>query len=314
LTRVILDLDTGVDDALALLYALGRPNIQLDAITTIYGNLDVESTTRNTIQLLELAGRADIPVARGVSRPLTQPFNGGAPHVHGANGFGNVVMPDPVTKPVEAWAPDLLIDMARRYPGVISILAVSPMTNVAQAIMKAPDIAQKFKQIVMMGSTLQHPGITGVAPPMVDANFHNDPEAARIVLQSGAKLVAVGMDVTMQAKLRTVDIDHIASTGGPAAKAAMEASKFYLKAYEGFYPDTDYCCLHDPLAVALAELPELGSYETLSADIECTGTLTRGQMLPDRRPGAPSTNMVDVVKDVDFERFSNYFTEAVAAH
>jgi len=312
--RIILDVDTGVDDALAILYALGRTDIQLDALTTIYGNLDVESTTRNTIQLLEMAGRADIPVAKGVSRPLTQPFNGGAPHVHGANGFGDVVMPDPVTKPVEIWAPDLLIDMARRYPGEISLLAVSPMTNVAQAIMKAPDIAQKFRQIVMMGSTLQHPGITGVVPPMVDANFHNDPEAARIVLQSGAKLVAVGMDVTMQAKLRAVDMERIAALGGPAAKAAMAASTFYLKAYEGFYPDTDYCCLHDPLAVALAELPEMGSYETLSADIECMGSLTRGQMLPDRRPSPSNTNIVNVVTDVDFERFSTIFAEAVAAN
>jgi purine nucleosidase len=311
--RIILDVDTGIDDALAILYALGRPKITLDALTTTYGNIDVEIATRNSLQLLELAGRPDVPVARGVSRPLTQPFNGGAPHVHGKNGFGGVDMAPPKGRAVDTWGPDLLIEMARQYPGEITLLAVSPMTNVAQALMKAPDIATKFRKIVMMGSTLNHPGIGGVVPPMVDANFHNDPEAARIVLQSGANLVAVGMDVTMHAKLRATDINAIEARGGPAARAAMQASRFYLAAYESFYPGTDYCGLHDPLAVALAELPNLGTYETMSADIECTGVLTRGQMIADRRPTAPDSNLLDVTVSVDFDRFSTLFAEAVAA-
>lgn len=311
--RIVLDVDTGVDDALAILYALGRENIQLEALTTIYGNTDVDTATRNSLQLLELAGRPDIPVARGVSRPLTQPYNGGAPHVHGENGFGGFEMHPPTTRAIDTWGPDLLIEMANKYPGEITVLAVSPMTNVAQAIMKAPDIATKFRKIVMMGSTLMHPGIGGIRSPMADANFHNDPEAARIVLHSGAKLVAVGMDVTMNAKLREADIDAISANGGPAAKAAMEASRFYLSAYKGFYPNTDYCGLHDPLAVALAELPELAKFETLSADIECAGTITRGQMIPDRRPTASKERLMDVATDVDYNKFSELFASAVAA-
>lgn len=311
--RIVLDVDTGIDDALAILYALGREGIALEALTTTYGNTDVDTATRNSLQLLELAGRKDIPVARGVSRPLTQPFNGGAPLVHGDNGFGGVEMPELTAKPVEIWGPDLLIEMARNNPGELILLAVSPMTNVAQALMKAPDIATKFRKIMMMGSTLSHPGIGGVVPPMVDANFHNDPEAARIVLQSGAALVAVGMDVTMRAKLKASDIEAITTRGGPAAKAAMQASRFYLAAYERMYPGTDYCGLHDPLAVALAELPELGNYETISADIECAGTLTRGQMLPDRRPSASTNQMVAVTTDVNFDEFSVLFADAVAA-
>ena len=309
----MLDVDTGIDDALAILYALGRENIVLEALTTTYGNIDVDTATRNSLQLLALAGRADIPVARGVSRPLTQPFNGGAPFVHGENGFGGVDMPPASSGPVDLWGPDMLIAMANKYPGDLYLLAVSPMTNVAQALMKAPDIATKFRKVVMMGSTLSHPGIGGVVPPMVDANFHNDPEAARIVLQSGASLVAVGMDVTMHAKLTAADIEAIEKRGGPAARAAMQASRFYLAAYERMYPGTDYCGLHDPLAVALAELPELGSYETLSADIECAGTLTRGQMLPDRRPSASTDQMVDVAIDVKYDEFSTLFADAVAA-
>ena len=311
--RIILDVDTGIDDALAILYALGRENIALEALTTTYGNIDVDIATRNSLRLLELAGRQDIPVARGVSRPLTHPFNGGAPFVHGENGFGDIEMPPASGKAVDMWGPDLIIEMARTNPGEITLLAVSPMTNVSQALMKAPDIATKLCKIVMMGSTLSHPGIGGVVPPLVDANFHNDPEAARIVLQSGAKLVAVGMDVTMRAKLKAPDIAAIEARGGPAAKAAMQASQFYLAAYERLYAGIDFCGLHDPLAVALAELPELGTFETMSADIECAGTLTRGQMLPDRRPGAPATQLVDVATDVDFEAFSRLFADAVAA-
>lgn len=311
--RIILDVDTGIDDALAILYALGRKDITLEALTTTYGNIDVDIATRNSLQLLELAGRKDIPVARGVSRPLTQPFDGGAPFVHGQNGFGGVELDPPSTGAVDLWGPDLLIEMARANPGEIMLLAVSPMTNIAQALMKAPDIATKFRKIVMMGSTLSHPGIGGVVPPMVDANFHNDPEAARIVLQSGARLVAVGMDVTMRAKLKAADIDAIEARGGPAAKAAMQASRFYLAAYERLYGGIDFCGLHDPLAVALAEQPALGSFETMSADIECAGTLTRGQMLPDRRPGAPADQLVDVATDVDFDTLSTLFADAVAA-
>ncbi len=310
--RIILDVDTGIDDALAILYALGRENITLEALTTTYGNIDVDIATRNSLQLLELAGRPDIPVARGVSRPLTQPFNGGAPFVHGDNGFGDIEMPAATGKAVDVWGPDLIIEMARANPGEITLLAVSPMTNVAQALMKAPDIATKLRRIVMMGSTISHPGIGGVVPPLVDANFHNDPEAARIVFQSGANLVAVGMDVTMRAKLRAADIAAIEARGGPAAKAAMQASQFYLAAYARLY-GIDFCGLHDPLAVALAELPELGTFETMSADIECAGTLTRGQMLPDRRPGAPDTQRVDVALDVDFDAFSRLFADSVAA-
>ena len=221
-------------------------------------------------------------------------------------------MPAATGNVVDVWGPDLIIEMARANPGEITLLAVSPMTNVAQALMKAPDIATKLRRIVMMGSTISHPGIGGVVPPLVDANFHNDPEAARIVFQSGANLVAVGMDVTMRAKLRAADIAAIEARGGPAAKAAMQASQFYLSAYARLY-GIDFCGLHDPLAVALAELPELGTFETMSADIECAGTLTRGQMLPDRRPGAPDTQLVDVALDVDFDAFSRLFADAVAA-
>lgn len=312
--RIILDVDTGVDDALAILYAVGREEIELEALTTIYGNIDVDTATRNSLQLLDLAGRGDIPVARGVSRPLTQPFNGGVPSIHGSNGFGDFDMPPTKNQAVDMWGPDLIIELVRRNPGEITLLAVSPMTNVAQALMKAPDIATKLSAIVMMGSNLAHPGIGGVAPPMVDANFHNDPEAARIIFQSGAKLVAVGMDVTMNAKLHADDIDAIAAKSGPAGKAAMAASRFYLDAYKRMYPGTDYCCLHDPLAVALAESPKLASYETLSADIECTGTLTRGQMMPDRRNSAPASGMVDVAKDADYQTFYERFAAAIAAH
>ncbi len=310
-SRIMLDVDTGIDDAMAIVYALNHKDISLEAISTVYGNSDVGTTTRNTLQILEAAGRVDIPVAAGASRALTQAFHGGVPHIHGANGIGDVVMPAPKTQPVDLWGPDLIIKVIRDNPGEISLVPVGPMTNVAQALMKAPDIAEKVKQIVLMGSTISHPGVPGIPSPMADANFYNDPEAARIIFQSGAKVTAVGMDVTMKTKLTSKMMGDIALAGGPAAKIAMEAARFYLRAYQKQYPGIDFCALHDPLAVAVAQDPSIVTVATMFVDIECRGEMTRGQMIPDRRATGKVIPNASVAVDVDAREFEQLFLQTM---
>lgn len=309
--RIMLDVDTGIDDAMAIVYALNRDTISLEAISTVYGNIDVETATRNTLQILEAAGRTDIPVAAGAARALTMPFHGGVPHIHGANGIGDVELPGPRIPAAGVWGPDLIIKTIRDNPGEISLVPVGPMTNVAQALMKAPDIAGSVKQIVLMGSTISHPGVPGIPSPMADANFYNDPEAARIIFQSGAKVVAVGMDVTMKTKLTSAMMDDIALHGGPAAKITMQAARFYLRAYQAQYPDIDFCALHDPLAVAVAEDPSIVNLEPMYVDIECRGEMTRGQMIPDRRRTGTIEPNALVATDVDSERFETLFVETL---
>ena len=308
--RMILDVDTGIDDALAIFYALHRPGIVLEAVTTVYGNIDVAAATRNTLQILQLAGRGDVPVAAGAAQALTRPFVRGAAHIHGENGLGEVTLPEPAARPLDEHAADLIIRMVRAHPGALTLCPVGPLTNIALALARAPDIAQKLRGIVVMGGTLFHPGIPGIPSPMADANFWNDPEAARIVLRSGARLTLVGMDVTMQALLTPAMTDAIAEAGGAAA-TMMRIARFYVDAYLRQYPSIAGCGLHDPLAVAVAEDASLVTAEPMQVDIELAGELTRGQMVADRRATGTTRPNAAVCTGVDVARFTERFMAAM---
>jgi purine nucleosidase len=309
---MILDVDTGIDDAMAILYALRRPGIKLEALTTTFGNTDVDSATRNTLHMLELAGREDIPVACGPGRSLLKPFGHGADHVHGVNGLGDVGIPEPRGRAIAEPAPDLIVRMAQENPGEITLCPVGPITNVALALAKAPQTAKLLKRIVVMGSTIFNPGIQGIASPMADANFWNDPEAAQIVLRSGAEITLVGMDVTMKVLLTSAMRAEIVARGGALGVRMMEIAQFYVDAYYRMYPGIDGCGLHDPLAVAIAEDPSLARTERMCVDVELAGTLTRGQTVADRRRTAIDRQNADVCMDVDAAEFGRRFVEIFA--
>jgi purine nucleosidase len=310
-TRLILDVDTGIDDAMAILYALNRPGIRLEACTTTFGNTDVETATTNTLRILELAERGDVPVARGAARSLVRGFVKAADHVHGPNGLGGISLPEPTVKPVAEGASDLIIRLARENPGEITLCPVGPITNVAVALTRAPETAGLLKEIVIMGSTIFHPGIQGIPTPMADANFWNDAEAAQIVLRSGARVTLVGMDVTMKVLLTRPMRDAIAA-GGHAGATMMRIADFYVNSYATMYPGIAGCGLHDPLAVAIAEDRSLvTTSERMCVDIELAGTLTRGQTVADRRRTAAGRENAEVCFAVDGERFSERFVAAL---
>src|SRR5260370_27220599 len=148
--RIILDTDPGIDDALALFLALASPEIQLEAITTVSGNVHVDLTTRNALALLELAGRMDIPVARGCEGPLLVKYVDAA-DVHGSNGLGGIVLPHPKTQPVFQHAVDLIIEKVMDAPSEITLVAIGPLTNIALALRREPRIAQSVREVVIMG-------------------------------------------------------------------------------------------------------------------------------------------------------------------
>jgi purine nucleosidase len=305
---MILDVDTGIDDAMAILYALNRPGIVLEAVTVAHGNLDIVSTTRNTLQILDLAGRGDVPVAVGATRPLMKPFGGGAPHVHGPNGLGGIELPPPSRRPLGEHAANLIIRLARAHPGEITLCPVAPLTSVALALIQAPEIAGLLREIVVMGGTIFHPGIGGIPSPIASANIWNDPEAARIVLHSGAKIKLIGLDVTMKTVLTPAAMTEIAA-GTKAAAKMMEIVDFYVRFYQGQHRGIAGCPLHDPLAVAVAEDPSLVTFESMNLDVELGGGITRGQIVADRRAGAKPN--VDVAMDVDLPRFSARFVDTL---
>jgi len=309
--RMIIDVDTGVDDAMAIFYAVRRPGIQLEALTTTFGNTDTAIATENTLRMLELLGRPDIPVARGVARSLLHPYVRRADHVHGANAIGDVELPAPRIRETGEHAADLIIRMAKETPGQIALCPVGPLTNVALALTKAPEIAKLLRKIVIMGSTIFHPGIHGPEAPMVDANFANDPEAAHIVLQAGADVTLVGMDVTMTTLFSTAMIEEVAREGDKAAKVLMRMTEFYVDAYKTMYPGIEGCGLHDPLAVAIAEDPSLATTERMFVDVELHGALTRGETVADRRRTAVPRHNAHVCIDVDRARFKADFLAAI---
>jgi purine nucleosidase len=309
--RMIMDVDPGIDDAMAIFYAVRRPGIRLEALTTTFGNTDTAISTENALRILELLARPDIPVAKGVSRSLIHPYVRRADHVHGKNAIGDVELQPPKIKATDEHASDLIIRMAKENPGEITLCAVGPVTNVALALTKAPETAKLLRKIVLMGSTIFHPGILGPAAPMVDANFANDPEAAHIVLRAGASVTLVGMDVTMTILFSTDMVDEVQREGDDAAKTLMRMAEFYVNAYKTMYPGIAGCGLHDPLAVAIAEDPSLARTERMFVDVELHGELTRGQTVADRRRTAVPLHNADVCMEVDHVRFVTDFLAAI---
>jgi purine nucleosidase len=309
--RIILDVDPGIDDALAILFALRRPAIEVLALTTVFGNADTDTTTRNALQLLDLFGRPDIPVARGAARSLARPFTRKASHIHGQNGLGEVALPPPSRAPVAEAACDLIIRLARENPGEITLVPVGPLTNVALALLKAPETAERLAGVVMMGGTLFHPGIPGLPSPMAEANVWGDPEAARILFASGARITLVGMDVTMKTLFTDAMMDALSARGDAGVRAAMDMARFYLAAYRAQYPGIAGCALHDPLAVAVAEDPSLVTVEAMRCDVECAGEITRGQVVADRRRTATGAPNVAVCLDLDLAGFLSRFEAAL---
>jgi purine nucleosidase len=308
---MIIDVDPGIDDAMAIFYAVGRPGITLEALTTTFGNTDTAIATANALRVLELLGRPDIPVAKGVGRSFIHPYVRRADHVHGSNAIGDIELAEPKIRAIDEHASDLIIRMAKENPGEITLCPVGPVTNVALAMVKAPEIAKLLRKIVIMGSTIFHPGIHGPAAPMVDANFANDPEAAHIVLRSGADITLVGMDVTMTTMFTSDMLDEVAREGDEAAKTLMRMTEFYVKAYRSMYPGIEGCGLHDPLAVAVAEDSSLARTERMFVDVALHGEFTRGQTIADRRRTAIGLQNADVCMDIDRTRFLKNFLAAI---
>ncbi|HEX2914923.1 MAG TPA: nucleoside hydrolase [Chloroflexia bacterium] len=270
--KIVLDVDTGVDDALAILLALNSPEVEVLACTTVAGNVTVDQTTLNTLMVLEAAGRSDIPVAKGATRPLARRLTT-ATYFHGPTGLGRVELPAPTISPVEVDGPHMLLNMANRFAGELTVVAVGPLTNLALALLIDPDFGRKLKRLVIMGGAVR---TQGNITPVAEANFYNDPEAAQAVLHCGAPITLVGLDVTHQSVIYWNDIafldDHLA-TLSPTGRLSLELLRFYTQCYGA----TGGAHLHDPLAVGVVLQPDLVTTERMQVDIETHGRLTRGQ-------------------------------------
>jgi purine nucleosidase len=312
---LVLDVDTGIDDAFGLLYALGRPNVQLVGVSAVAGNVGLEKDTRNTRAVLALAGRADIPVWPGAAAPLLGHV-GDASDIHGDSGLGRAALPEPPAAGKTPHSVDALIAASLEHEGRLVLVATGPLTNIALAIARDPALPRRLARFVAMGGGFTVGGNTTAA---AEFNIWHDPEAARMVFRAfaeadAAPAILVGLDVTRQTVLTEADLQGLAQTcaslpRGPALTGFLrDAAQHYfdLMASRG---RPRALVMHDPLAVAVALDPTLVTTRALAVDVETRGELTRGATIADFR-GAPGR--LGVALQVDAARFRTDYLAAIA--
>ena len=340
---VILDVDTGIDDSLALLYAAASPEVDLLAVTCVAGNVGARQVASNTLAVLELAGRGDVEVALGREVPLVRKLET-TPETHGPRGLGYAELPDGKRPLSDRHAVDVLIDEARRRPGEITLVTLGPLTNLAVALLREPDLPRLFRRYVLMGGAYRSPGNTA---PTTEWNINVDPDAAKVVFSSWAaaneadpsipRPIALGLDVTEKAKITPDHVVALARRAGstpddsialargeepmtatrsvasnPIVRYVADALRFYMEfhaEYDGFYG----AFIHDPLAVAAALDPSLVRTAAVTVDVELGGTLTTGETVTDWRRVWRRPPNLDVAVEANAELFLERFVERVGA-
>ena len=309
-----MDVDTGVDDCIALLYAVASPNVELVAATCCAGNVAAPQAAANTLAVLELAGAGDVEVALGSLAPLVAPLRTAV--FHGPGGLGYAELPE-ARRPISSrFAPDLLVEEACRRPGAITLVATGPLTNVALAVRREPELPRLLRRLVVMGGSFDHPGNT---TPAAEFNVLVDPEAAKIVLDafsgSDPRPLLCGLNVTEQAEFGPEHLRRLAELAGstnPVVRCVSDALRFSMEAHQRF--GQGYVAhLHDPFALALALDGSLGETRPGTVDVELGGSLTRGMTVVDwhglwgRAPNA------DVAIEIDAPRFLGEVVDRIAA-
>ena len=317
-TPLLIDVDTGIDDAFGLLYALGSEQADLIGVSTVAGNVALPQVTLNTRAVLALAGRADIPVHPGAAAPLLH-IPADASLVHGASGLGLAKLaepPPPAAPPLHAV--DAILAAAEAHAGELILCATGPLTNIALALKRAPELALKLKRFVLMGGAFKTAGnVTAAA----EFNIWHDPDAARIVFRAfaaegAAPLIAVGLDVTQRTLFGPADLATLARRldraprGAALVRFLADASRYYFELMAK-WDRPAALAMHDPLAVAVALDPGFVTTERLFVDVETVGQLTRGMTVADMRPNPPSRANADVALAVDAPRFLAAFADAI---
>jgi purine nucleosidase len=304
--KIILDCDPGHDDAIALLLAHGSPEIELLAVTTVVGNQTLEKVTRNALSVARIAGIEGVPFAAGCPRPLVRGIETAA-SVHGESGLDGAVLPEPTLALDERHAVDVIIDtVLRAEPGTVTLVPTAGLTNIALAVRKEPRLAERVREVVLMGGACTG----GNWSPTAEFNICVDPEAAHIVVNERWPLTMVGLDVTHQALATPDVVDRIAAIGTLPATFVVQWLEFFRAAYrrdQGF----EHPPVHDPCAVARVIDPSVLSTRAAPLDVELTGGLTRGTTVADLRAPAPPGCTTGVAVDIDRERFWDLVVDAI---
>jgi len=273
-TPIVIDCDPGIDDIAALLLAKHMEQIDVKAVTTVAGNVELSRTTENALRVLSFIGW-DVPVAKGAARPLTVELETAA-DVHGQDGMCGVVLPetDKTTEQIPAW--DMIYELAKENPGTLEIVAVGPLTNIAVALAKYPQLTDMIRRIVIMGGAI----LAGNTTSSAEFNIYVDPEAAKRVFTSGIPFYMCPLDVTHQGYITASELDEIALMGSKEAKFFAEILARGLNTMK-IYTGGRGVPLHDPLALMFAADDSYFTYEECFIDVETRGSFTRGKTVTD---------------------------------
>jgi inosine-uridine nucleoside N-ribohydrolase len=309
--RVIIDTDPGIDDAAALLMALGSRELQVDAITTVFGNASVEKCTTNALRILEAAKRPEIPVYQGVGRTFNFYEPEFAGHIHGDDGLGQCGLPMPGLKPQEKNAVLEIIERVLASPGEVTLVCLGRLTNLALAIGVEPRIARAIREVIVMGGAINVPGN---ATPAASANFWGDPEATDVSYRSGAKIVQIGLDVCNRVEISSAQQQRVWLADTSASRFMKTITPFIQQAYNsrGLLRDRGGARYNDVLAMAYAIDSSLFECRDLYVRIETQGALTRGQTVSDQEGLYGMAPNVTVAFDVDAPRTAELWAERVS--
>ena len=305
---LIIDTDPGQDDAVAILLALASPEINLLGITTVAGNVPLALTQVNARKICDLAGRTDMQVFAGLDRPLVRPLVT-AEHVHGRTGLDGPVLPDPETPLQEQHAVDYIIDTLRREPaGSVTLAPIGPLSNIAIAMQRAPDIIPRIRQIILMGGAYFE---VGNITPAAEFNIYVDPHAAQIVFASGVPVTMMPLDVTHKALTRTDRVAAMRAIGNRTGVAVAEMLEFFERFDETKY-GSDGGPLHDPCTVAWMIAPDIFNGRPCNVEIETASPLTMGMTVVDWWQVSSRPHNALVIGDLDADRFFALITERLA--
>ncbi|WP_042196723.1 nucleoside hydrolase [Paenibacillus camerounensis] len=311
-TRMIIDCDTGIDDALAILYALHTPGVIIEGITIGFGNTRVEQAAENTLRLLDLAKPDyEIPVAIGASKALARELGGFSPHVHGENGIGGVQLPPSSRQPVKETAAEFIVRLANEHPGEIVLVTLGRLTNLAMALELDPGLTGKLKKVAVMGGTIYKPGNV---TPVAEANLWGDPLAADRVFTSGLPVLMVGLDVTLETLITAEHMELLKRCGKEENRAVIDFMDRSLQHYFNFYREANYIInaapLHDPLALMAALQPDLLTCRKMKVRVEHQGEHTCGMVVADLRAQPKVGEFIEVAVGVDARRAVGGFLSA----
>jgi purine nucleosidase len=293
--KILIDCDPGLDDALALLLAHGDPDLELVGVTTVGGNVGLQNTTRNALQLREYLGFDKVPVAKGAAEPLTREARN-ASHVHGEGGLGSVVLPDATLPLSEQHAVDFIVQTLKASPGAIHLVAIGPLTNIALALEREPAIARWAASFTIMGGSYTR----GNATVAAEFNIYADPEAAKIVFDADWQVTMIGLDLTLQAQANSMIVDRLKALGALADELIVPLATFY---FNPKVPDWDGQAVHDVCAVAYVARPDLFGTIPARVDVETRGEFTSGMTVVDFDP--PIANALVATK-LDINGFWAY--------